>query len=56
MVLYILKWNIHPDKAEEYGPWAKGAIQRTMGAGGVIEFRGYRPASGTFQVVITSRL
>jgi len=53
MVLYTIKWNIHPDKAEEYGPWAKGAIQRTLGAGGVTEFRGYRPASGAFQVVVT---
>jgi len=53
MVLYSLKWNIHPDKVEAYASWAKGAIQRTVGAGGVTEFRGYRPASGSFQVVVT---
>ena len=53
MVLYSLKWNIHPDKAEAYAAWTKGAIQRTLGAGGVTEFRGYRPASGAFQVVVT---
>lgn len=53
MVLYIMKWNIHPDKTAEYTAWAKGAIQRTVGAGGVTEFRAYRPASGSFQVVIT---
>jgi quinol monooxygenase YgiN len=53
MVLYCLKWNIHPDKAEAYATWSKGAIQRTLGAGGVTEFRGYRPASGAFQVVVT---
>jgi hypothetical protein len=38
MVLYCLKWNIHPDKAEAYATWSKGAIQRTLGA---------------FQVVVT---
>ncbi|MCG3212684.1 MAG: hypothetical protein FOGNACKC_06376 [Anaerolineae bacterium] len=56
MVLYIMKWNIHPDKTEEYMAWSKGAIQRTVGAGGVTEFRAYRPASGPFQVVITLEL
>lgn len=53
MVLYCLKWNIHPDKAEEYTAWARGAIQRTLAAGGVTEFRGYRPASGGSEVVVT---
>lgn len=46
MVLYCFKWNIHPDKMEAYAAWAQGAIQRTLGAGGVTEFRAYRPASG----------
>jgi quinol monooxygenase YgiN len=53
MVLYTMKWNVLPDKTGEYMAWTKGAIQRTVGAGGVIEFRAYRPASGPFQVVIT---
>jgi quinol monooxygenase YgiN len=53
MVLYITKWNIHPDKAEAYAAWARGAIQRTLAVGGVTEFRAYRPASGAFQVVVT---
>lgn len=53
MVLYSIKWNIHPGKTEGYAEWAKGAIQRTLGAGGVTEFRAYRPASGAFQVVVT---
>ena len=30
MVLYSLRWNIHPDKAEAYAAWTKGAIQRTL--------------------------
>ena len=53
MVLYVLKWNIHPDKVKAYTEWAQGAIQRTLGSGGVTEFRGYRPASGASQVVVT---
>jgi quinol monooxygenase YgiN len=53
MVLYCIRWNIHPDKAEAYAAWTKGAIQRTLAAGGVTEFRAYRPASGAFQVVVT---
>jgi len=53
MVLYCLKWNVHPDKVAGYAEWAQGAIQRTLAAGGVVEFRGYRPASGDAQVVVT---
>lgn len=53
MVLYIMKWDIHPDKKEIYTEWTKGAISRTLGAGGVVEFRAYRPATGTAQVAVT---
>ncbi len=53
MVLYCFKWNVHPDKTEAYAAWAQSAIRRTLGAGGVTEFRAYRPASGAFQVVVT---
>ena len=53
MVLYCLKWNVYPDKVEEYSAWTQGAIGRTLGAGGVTDFRAYRPASGSFQVVVT---
>ncbi len=53
MVRYCFKWNIHPDKVKAYSAWAGGAIQRTLAAGGVTEFRGYRPASGVAEVVVT---
>jgi len=52
MVLYILKWDIHPDKAEVYLKWTEGAIKRTLGVNGVVEFRAYRPASGAGQVAV----
>jgi len=53
MVLQVMKWNIHPDKVEEYLKWSQTAIQRTISAPGVVEFRAYRPATGTSQVVTT---
>ena len=53
MVLSVMKWNIHPDKTDEYLKWTQGAIRRTLAVPGVIEFRAYRPASGAFQVVVT---
>jgi quinol monooxygenase YgiN len=46
MVLYVLKWDIRPDKAEAYLTWAQGAIQRNLAAPGVVEFRAYRGAAG----------
>ena len=53
MVLYVMKWDIHPDKLDAYVKWTEGAIKRTVGTPGVIEFRAYRPAAGAPQVVIT---
>ncbi len=53
MVLYVMKWDILPDKVKAYGEWAQSAIRRTVAAPGVVEFRGYRPATGSSQVVVT---
>jgi heme-degrading monooxygenase HmoA len=54
MVLSVMKWNIHPDKAEAYAEWAQSAIPRVLATEGLVEFRGYRPASGSHQVVTTT--
>ena len=53
MVLYVGKWNIMPDKEEAYAEFAKTAIPRILAGPGLVEFRGYRPAAGGHQVVIT---
>ena len=53
MVLSVMKWDIHPDKVDAYKKWTAGAIQRTLAGPGVVEFRAYRPATGTSQVVVT---
>ena len=53
MVLYIMKWDIHPDKADAYLKWTEGAIKRTLGVKGVAEFRAYRSVSGDRQAVVT---
>jgi hypothetical protein len=26
MVLYVMKWDIHPDKLEAYVKWTEGAL------------------------------
>jgi antibiotic biosynthesis monooxygenase (ABM) superfamily enzyme len=53
MILYVQKYDIIPDKAEAYNEWAKTAIRRILAAPGVVEFRGYRPLSGTSQATVT---
>ena len=53
MVLHVTKYDIHPDKVEDYLKWTESAIKRTVAAPGVVEFRAYRPATGASQVVIT---
>lgn len=53
MVLYVMKWDIHPDKADAYLKWSESAIKRTLAVPGVVEFRAYRQATGASQIVIT---
>ena len=53
MVLYVLKWNVRAEIGEAYLEFAQSAIPRTLAVPGVVEFRGYRPASGDSQVVVT---
>lgn len=53
MVLYVVKWNLHPDKVEAYAKWVKSSIQRQMAVKGVVEFRAYRSDAGTHRIVAT---
>ena len=53
MVLQIIKWDVHPDKVESYAEWAKEVIPRLLKVPGLVEFRAYRPVTGSSQVVTT---
>lgn len=53
MVLYVVKWNYRPDKAETIAKWQEDAIRRTVAVPGVIEFRAYRPVSGASRYLVT---
>jgi len=52
-VLNVIRWDILPDKAESYIQWIQSAIPRILAVPGIIEFRAYRPATGSSQVVVT---
>ena len=49
MVLQVMKYDIHPDKVEAYLKWVEGAIKRVLAVPGVVEFRSYRPVTGSSQ-------
>ncbi|MFN2289644.1 MAG: antibiotic biosynthesis monooxygenase [Anaerolineae bacterium] len=53
MVLSVWQWNIIPGKEKAYEEWVRDAIPRILRIPGVIEFRGYRPATGSAQTVVT---
>ena len=53
MVLYVSRWDIHPNKKEAYTEWSNSAVRRSLGIPGVVEFRAYRSILGKSQVVIT---
>jgi len=54
MVLYVMKWDILPDKEEAYLGWFEGAVQRTLAVPGVVEFRAYRPTNGSSHQVVAT--
>ena len=51
MVLYTFRYNIHPDKTEEYSKWVPSAVERVLGTLGIKEFRAYRHATGSNQIL-----
>jgi len=53
MVLYVVKWDILPDKLEAYKEWVEAATRRTLAVPGLVELRAYRPATGSSQAVAT---
>ena len=53
MVLYVMRWDILPDKVEAYRKFTDSAIKRTQSVPGVVELRAYRPAAGASQIVLT---
>jgi quinol monooxygenase YgiN len=53
MVLHVSQYDIHPDKLEAYLKWVEGAIKRVLAVPGVVEFRSYRPVTGSSQLVTT---
>jgi antibiotic biosynthesis monooxygenase (ABM) superfamily enzyme len=52
-VMQVMKWDIRPDKVEDYLKWSEGAIKRKLAVPGIVEFRSYRGIAGASQVVVT---
>lgn len=53
MVLYVLKWDIAPERREEYARWLVPAIERSLAVPGVIEYRAYSTVAGPTRKVAT---
>jgi len=51
MVLYIMKWDIHPDRQKPISNGREVRLNVPLFLGG--EFRAFRPASGSSQVAVT---
>jgi len=54
MVLYVVKYDLRPERADEYlNIWVPSAIERIRTIPGLVEFRGYRPFAGSHQIAVT---
>ena len=54
MVVYVLKYDIRPEKTEAFIKWAtESAIPRILKIPGLVEFCSYRPVTGAHQIAST---
>ena len=54
MVLYVMRFNILPDKVDKYNKWIENYYRLTLAVRGVVEFRAYRTlASSQGHIVAT---
>lgn len=53
VVLYVLKWDIPPDRGDDYRQWLAPAIARSLAVPGVIEYRAYATVAGPSRKVAT---
>jgi antibiotic biosynthesis monooxygenase (ABM) superfamily enzyme len=51
MVIYVMRYNIRPSKAEAYEAWVMPATRRCIAVPGVAELRAYRAIAGPAQVM-----
>ena len=52
-VLFVMKFDIHPDKQEAFTKWKEVGMKRTLAVSGVVEFRGYRGLAGVPDHLVT---
>lgn len=53
MVVFMIRYEVPPDRATAYGEWAGTAIRQAVAAPGVVELRAYRPLMAHSQVILT---
>lgn len=54
MVLYVMHYDVRPEKTEAFTKWAtESAIPRILKIPGLVEFRSYRPMTGSYQIAVT---
>jgi len=51
-VVYVVRYDVQPDKWETYLPWSLPAVKKVMAVKGVEKFSGYRVAAGPNQIVL----
>ncbi|MFC1541704.1 hypothetical protein ACFL50_04545 [Candidatus Latescibacterota bacterium] len=54
MVLYVVRFDIHPDKEKEYTKWIKNFLNLPLVVQGVEEFRGYRTLASTKGYIVAT--
>jgi antibiotic biosynthesis monooxygenase (ABM) superfamily enzyme len=53
MVLYVVKYDVHPDKWEAYVEWLESGVERALATPNLIELRGYLGVAASSQLVVT---
>ena len=54
MALLIMKYDVRPEQADAFIKWAtESTIPRILKVTGLVEFRSYRPVTGSHQIAST---
>jgi heme-degrading monooxygenase HmoA len=53
MVIYVSKFNLPPDKVDDYMQWAPTAMQSVLSAPGIKEVRVFMTVASDSQIVVT---
>lgn len=52
MVIYMVQYNVRPEKAAEYAAWAEAQVPVALSTPGLVEIKAYRNITGDHRTTV----